>query len=93
MQIEEKRKSLSRQANRNDKSPKKTDDDIKEKAPNILFFDKSSDSEPCPLENYKFGSQIGQGAYAIVRKALHRKTNKSYAIKIYDKTKLTDTNR
>ena len=39
------------------------------------------------------GKQIGQGAYAVVRVATSKSDNKKYAIKVYDKSKLTDTNR
>lgn len=45
------------------------------------------------LERFTLGKQIGQGAYAVVRIAINKKENKKYAIKIYDKSKLTDTNR
>lgn len=43
--------------------------------------------------NYKFGKQIGEGAYAIVREAVSREDGQTYAVKIYDKTKLQDLNR
>ena len=33
---------------------------------------------------------MGQGAYAVVRICLKKDTNKKYAIKIYDKSKLND---
>ena len=40
-----------------------------------------------------FGRQIGEGAYAVVRIATSRDNNQKYAIKVYDKTKLSDINR
>jgi len=37
---------------------------------------------------------VGQGAYAVVRIAsLRSDPNQKYAIKVYDKSKLTDINR
>lgn len=45
------------------------------------------------LDRFVLGKQIGQGAYAVVRLALNKEDNKKYAIKIYDKSKLTDINR
>jgi serine/threonine protein kinase len=45
------------------------------------------------VHNYAFGRQIGEGAYAVVRIATSREDNKKYAIKVYDKTKLSDINR
>jgi MAP/microtubule affinity-regulating kinase len=36
---------------------------------------------------------IGQGAYAVVKEATHKKTGKKVAIKIYDKYKLLDPQR
>ena len=45
------------------------------------------------VHNYQFGRQIGEGAYAVVRSATSREDNQKYAIKIYDKSKLSDINR
>jgi serine/threonine protein kinase len=42
------------------------------------------------LENYQIGKVIGQGAYAVVRICYHRESQKKFAIKIYEKTKLND---
>lgn len=42
------------------------------------------------LSDYTFGEEIGKGAYAVVKKALHKPTNKRFAIKIYEKFKLVD---
>ncbi|OMJ84384.1 hypothetical protein SteCoe_14541 [Stentor coeruleus] len=45
------------------------------------------------IENYAIGKQLGQGAYATVCLATHKKTKEVVAIKIYDKFKLTDTRK
>jgi len=44
-------------------------------------------------EDYKFGRQLGEGAYAVVRIARKKSDNKDYAVKVYDKSKLTDEHR
>lgn len=40
------------------------------------------------LSEYRLGKMLGQGAYAMVREALHIETGYVVAIKIYDKYKL-----
>jgi serine/threonine protein kinase len=45
------------------------------------------------LSRYILGKQIGQGAYAVVRIATNKRDGTKYAIKVYDKSKLTDSNR
>ena len=47
----------------------------------------------CKIEDYSIGKEIGKGAYAIVKCAIHRPTNKKFAIKIYEKVKLLDAER
>jgi len=42
------------------------------------------------ISEYKFGRQIGQGAYAVVKECYHKITGKTLAIKVYDKYKLLD---
>lgn len=42
------------------------------------------------LEHYQVGKIIGQGAYAVVKLCQHKQTHKKYAVKIYEKSKLTD---
>ena len=42
------------------------------------------------LEDYSLGKDIGKGAYAIVKEAVHKTTGIRVAIKFYDKTKLAD---
>lgn len=53
----------------------------------IVFSDKHS------LDDYVIGKQIGQGAYAVVKIGLHKKTNKKVALKIYDKEKMKEIQR
>jgi serine/threonine protein kinase len=36
---------------------------------------------------------LGQGAYAVVKEGVHKSTNISLAIKVYDKYKLIDIQR
>lgn len=55
--------------------------------------DKIIFSEKASLEDYIIGKQIGEGAYAVVRGAVHIPSNKKVAMKIYRKSKLTDINR
>ena len=40
------------------------------------------------ISEYRMGKMLGQGAYAMVREALHLETGYTVAIKIYDKYKL-----
>jgi len=44
-------------------------------------------------EDYTFGKLIGEGAYAVVRLAVKKSTGETFAVKIYDKTKLLDDHR
>jgi hypothetical protein len=37
------------------------------------------------IEDYAIGKEIGKGAYAIVKQALHKPSNKKMAIKFYEK--------
>lgn len=41
-------------------------------------------------DDYIIGKEIGKGAYAIVKSAVHKPTNREVAIKIYEKVKLLD---
>jgi MAP/microtubule affinity-regulating kinase len=45
------------------------------------------------IDDYILGSQIGQGAYAIVRSAIKKSNSSKYAIKTYEKSKLLDPHR
>jgi serine/threonine protein kinase len=42
------------------------------------------------LHDYVIGREIGKGAYAIVKQALHKPTGVKVAIKFYEKIKLMD---
>jgi len=42
------------------------------------------------IEDYKLVKEIGKGAYAIVKSAIHKETGIKFAIKIYEKYKLMD---
>ena len=43
--------------------------------------------------DYKFGEQIGKGAYAIVKEGIHISTETPVAIKIYDKLRFSEQRR
>ncbi|OMJ74463.1 hypothetical protein SteCoe_26617 [Stentor coeruleus] len=45
------------------------------------------------IDNYIIGTQIGQGAYAIVRSAILKKNNQKIALKTYERNKLVDPHR
>lgn len=42
------------------------------------------------IEDYKFVKEIGKGAYAVVKSAIHKSSGNKYAIKVYEKYKLMD---
>ena len=45
------------------------------------------------IDDYLIGKEIGKGSYAIVKQAIHKQTGQKYAIKIYEKSKLSDPAR
>ncbi len=45
------------------------------------------------IEDYAVGKEIGKGAYAVVKQALHKPTSRKMAVKIYEKVKLLDAQR
>jgi len=45
------------------------------------------------MDDYIVGKEIGKGAYAIVKSAIHKLSNKKIAIKIYEKYNLIDPQR
>ncbi len=42
------------------------------------------------IDDYLIGQEIGKGSYAIVKQAIHKQTGQKYAIKVYEKSKLSD---
>lgn len=45
------------------------------------------------IADYRFGRVLGQGAYAVVKEAVHRDSGYAVAVKVYDKYKLVDAQR
>lgn len=45
------------------------------------------------IGDYKLGNHLGSGAYASVKQAVHRATGMLIAVKIYDKTKISELSR
>lgn len=45
------------------------------------------------IEDYSIGKLIGTGAYAAVKSALHKSENKKFALKIYEKYRLSDPSK
>lgn len=62
-------------------------------------FDKStslnegSEAKVDNLDDYSIGKQLGQGAYAVVKLAVHKATGRHVAVKVYEKYKLLDPHR
>lgn len=42
------------------------------------------------IEDYVIGKELGKGAYAVVKQAFHKPTNRRMAIKIYEKSSFVD---
>ena len=60
------------------------------------FFDASNsliEIKSGNIDDYLIGQEIGKGAYAVVKTAIHKPTNQKVALKIYDKFKLLEPNR
>ena len=67
---------------------------------NMRYRVKQNDDGKLPIdktskfkEEYIVGKEIGQGAYATVRIAIHKATKTRVAIKIYEKSKIMDPQR
>lgn len=45
------------------------------------------------IADYKVNRHLGQGAYAIVKEGVHKQTNETVAVKIYEKFKLVEAQR
>ena len=52
---------------------------------------KNGDQQPLDLREFQLGLKIGQGAFAIVRRAVHKDTKALVAIKTYEKKNLKET--
>eukprot|EP00347_Sterkiella_histriomuscorum_P006749 403351578 len=48
------------------------------------------DSQPFELKDFTLGIQIGAGAFALVKRAVHKESSLTLAIKTYDKKSLSD---
>ena len=59
---------------------------------NLIDTRRSSnpDKQPLELKEFQIGLQVGAGAFAIVRRAVHKVTKHVIAIKTYDKKNLQD---
>jgi serine/threonine protein kinase len=42
------------------------------------------------IDHYKFEDELGKGAFAVVKRAVHRQNGKKYAIKCIDRRSLGD---
>lgn len=49
-----------------------------------------SEQQPLDLKEFQTGLRIGQGAFAIVRRAVHKETKAIVAIKTYEKKSLKE---
>ncbi len=49
-----------------------------------------SEQQPLDLKEFQIGLKIGQGAFAIVRRAVHKDTKAIVAIKTYEKKSLKE---
>ena len=50
--------------------------------------EKNPDAQPLDLRDFRIGLQIGQGAFAIVRRAIHKESQAVIALKTYEKKNL-----
>jgi len=48
---------------------------------------------PATMDDFELGELLGQGAYATVRKAVHRPTRQVVAVKTYERGRLNDAQR
>ena len=61
--------------------------------PEAWFNSSTADFKTGNIEDYQLGRQLGQGAYAVVKAAVHKPSNRKVAIKTYEKSKLVDASR
>merc|ERR1712166_877548 len=50
----------------------------------------NSGEQPLTIKDFKVGLQIGAGAFAVVKRAIHNTTKYTVAIKTYEKKNLND---
>lgn len=60
------------------------------KRSSTIDFDKPNGTNSVGLVNYTLGKVLGQGAYAIVKLAVHKQSKLNMAVKTYDKATLLD---
>ena len=53
---------------------------------------KKPDDQPLNLKDFNIGIQIGAGAFAVVKRAVHKDSQHTLAIKTYEKKHLKDFN-
>jgi LEA14-like dessication related protein len=51
---------------------------------------KNPDDQPLALKDFSIGIQIGAGAFALVKRAVHKDTQHTIALKTYEKRHLSD---
>ncbi len=51
---------------------------------------KNPEDQPLALKDFSMGIQIGAGAFALVKRAVHKDSQHILALKTYDKKHLTD---
>ena len=49
---------------------------------------RNTDDQPLDLREFQIGLKIGQGAFAMVRRAVHKETKAVIALKTYEKKNL-----
>jgi tRNA A-37 threonylcarbamoyl transferase component Bud32 len=60
---------------------------------NKVFCHEDFTSSPADLDDYNITKNLGQGSYAVVKLATHKKSNVRVAIKVYEKVKLLDIDK
>ena len=63
------------------------------KPPQNLLKQLKCQSKEGTIEDYEFGELLGKGSYGEVYQAVHKATNKNYAIKVYDRYQMSQAHR